>query len=59
MLVITRRIGEAIIIDTGTDKIEIVLSEVRGKNARIGIQADNWVTIIRKELTGDDDAKRA
>lgn len=59
MLVITRRIGESIIIDTGTDKIEIVLSEVRGKNARIGIQADKWVTIIRKELTGDDDAKRA
>lgn len=53
MLVITRRIGESIIIDTGTDKIEIVLNDVRGKTARIGIHADKRLTIVRKELTRD------
>lgn len=50
MLVVTRRIGESIIIDTGKEKIEIVLKDVRGRNARIGIRADKRFTIVRKEL---------
>ena len=51
MLIVTRRINESIIIDTGKEKIEIVLKDVKGKNARIGIHADKRFTIVRKELT--------
>lgn len=50
MLVVTRRINESIIIDTGKDKIEIVLKDIRGKNARIGVHADKRYTIVREEL---------
>lgn len=57
MLIVTRRINESIIIDTGKEKIEIVLKDVKGKNARIGIRADKQFAILRKELTRDDDAK--
>lgn len=57
MLFITRRINESIIIDTGKEKIEIVLKEVKGKTARIGIHADKRLTIVRKELVRGDDAK--
>lgn len=57
MLIVTRRINESIIIDTGKEKIEIVLKDVKGKNARIGIHADKQFAIVRKELTRDDDAK--
>lgn len=57
MLVVTRRVNESIIIDTGKDKIEIVLKDIRGKNARIGIHADKRLMIVRKELIRRDDAK--
>lgn len=57
MLVVTRRINESIIIDTGKDRIEIVLKDIRGKNARIGVHADERYTIVRKELVRGDDAK--
>ena len=57
MLIVTRRINESIIIDTGKEKIEIVLKDVKGKNAKIGIHADKQFAIVRKELTRDDDAK--
>ena len=50
MLVITRKVGESIIIDTGTDKIEIVLTEVRGKASRLGIIADSKYSVVRKEI---------
>lgn len=54
MLVITRKIGESFIIDTGKDRIEIVLKDIRGKNARIGIVADERYEVFRKELDEEE-----
>lgn len=51
MLTITRRVGESFIIDTGSDIIEIIITELKGSNVRVGINADKKITILRKELT--------
>jgi hypothetical protein len=45
MLVLTRKEGESIIIDTGNDKIEIILTEINGSSARIGIEAKADINI--------------
>lgn len=48
MLVITRRIGETILI--GTD-ITIVVNEIKGKSVKLGITAPPETTIVRSEIT--------
>jgi len=47
MLIITRKIGESLII--GED-IEITISKIQDGNVKIGIQAPKNVSILRKEL---------
>ena len=47
MLVLSRKIGERIIIEPG---IEIAVVDVRGGKVRIGIQAPDSVRIRRDEL---------
>lgn len=47
MLVLTRKVGEKIIIDDG---IVVEVLEVQGNRVRIGIQAPQGVTILRQEL---------
>lgn len=47
MLVLSRRIGESIIIQ---DNIEITVIAVEGENVRIGIKAPRQVEIFRKEI---------
>ena len=47
MLVVTRKIGERIVID-GAITVEVL--EVLGNRVRIGIQAPRQVTILRQEL---------
>jgi len=47
MLVLTRRVGEAVVI--GNDVLVTVLS-VTGKQVRIGIKAPSAVPILRQEL---------
>ncbi|WP_419958133.1 carbon storage regulator CsrA [Psychrobacillus psychrotolerans] len=50
MLVLSRKAGETIYI--GED-IEIVISEVKGEQAKIGIRAPRNIDIIRGELRQD------
>ena len=50
MLVLTRRVGETIWID---EKIEIVITEVKGDQVKVGIRAPRQVDIIRGELRKD------
>ena len=52
MLVLTRRAGEVIIIDTGAKVIEVVITEVRGHKVRIGVRATDDVRICRGESDG-------
>jgi carbon storage regulator len=47
MLIITRKVGESLIID---DNIEIVISKVQDGNVKIGIKAPKNISILRKEI---------
>lgn len=50
MLVITRKIGGVIHIETSDGPIEVMLVKVHGLQARIGIAAPESVVISRKEI---------
>lgn len=47
MLILTRRIGEEIII---ADNIKVITLGIRGNQVKIGIEAPNEVIILRKEV---------
>lgn len=47
MLIITRKIGESLIIG---DDIEITISKIQDGNVKIGIQAPRNISILRKEI---------
>ena len=49
MLVLTRKLGERIVID---DRITMTVLEVRGKRIRLGIDAPKDIPIKREELIG-------
>lgn len=48
MLVMTRRIGEKIVIGPGT--IEIELLGIKGRNAVLGVKAPPDVSVHRQEI---------
>ena len=47
MLVLTRRVGEVIVID---HDIRITIASVRGERVRIGIAAPKFVQVDREEV---------
>lgn len=47
MLILTRRIGEGVIIG---DEVRVVVLEVRGKQVRLGIEAPMEVVVLRDEI---------
>ena len=47
MLVLTRKVGESIIID---DEIKILIVQVKGKQVRIGVHAPLKTKIHREEI---------
>ncbi|MBT8069698.1 MAG: carbon storage regulator CsrA [Xanthomonadales bacterium] len=47
MLILTRRVGEKLIID---GDITITLAGIRGNQIRLGIEAPKEVTIYREEI---------
>ncbi|EHL13216.1 carbon storage regulator [Peptoanaerobacter stomatis] len=51
MLVLKRKVGEAILINTGSgDKIEIKISEISDGRVKLGLDAPKTVSILRKEV---------
>jgi len=51
MLVLTRKIGESLIIKTSTgEEIEIMVLDTKGKQVRIGTEAASDVTVYRNEV---------
>ena len=54
MLILTRRIGETLIIELPTgETIEVTVLEIKGSQVRLGIEAPEEVHIIREELLFD------
>ena len=47
MLILTRKIGEAIILDGG---ITITVSDIQGNHVKIGIDAPKEVKVYREEI---------
>ena len=47
MLILTRRIGEVIVIN---DDIEVTILGVKGQQIRVGVEAPRSVTVNRKEV---------
>lgn len=50
MLVVTRKVGEAIIIRAGSDTITISVESIHRGNVRIWLDAPSHVQILRNEL---------
>ncbi len=50
MLVLERKPEEAIIIDTGKERITIKVMNIRGDKVRLGFVAPGYVTVHREEV---------
>lgn len=50
MLILTRRIGEKIIIGEGKEAIEIYVSDIHGGQVRIGVDAPAHIQVHREEI---------
>jgi len=51
MLVLTRRVGESILIKLPTgEQITVTVLEVKGNQIRIGTDAPDDISIVREEL---------
>jgi carbon storage regulator len=51
MLILTRRPGESLIIETPTgERIEVTVLGVKGQQVRIGTDAPDEISIVREEL---------
>lgn len=50
MLILSRQVGEAIVIGAGPDQITVKILDVRGRKVRLGIEAPDNVPIHRTEL---------
>lgn len=53
MLVLSRRIGESIVIGDSAEKVTVTVLEVRGDVVRIGIDAPRSVKVHRAELLAE------
>lgn len=50
MLVLSRKVGESIIIGSGEDQVTIILTRISGNRATFGITAPRSMKIIRSEI---------
>lgn len=50
MLVLSRRVGESIVIGDGDEQVTVTVLEVRGDVVRVGIDAPRSVRVHRAEL---------
>ncbi|MHC4913566.1 MAG: carbon storage regulator [Planctomycetota bacterium] len=50
MLVLSRKVGERIVIGEGEDQIVLVVVDIKGGRIRLGIEAGDHIHILRGEL---------
>ena len=56
MLILSRRSGETVVLELPTgEQIDVVLLELKGSQARLGIDAPPEVHIVREELLFDEE----
>jgi carbon storage regulator len=51
MLVLSRKIGDRVVIGTGAARITLTVVDIRFGTLRLGIEAPKDVLILREELT--------
>jgi carbon storage regulator len=50
MLILTRKVGESLVIGEGAEKIIVTIMQVRGAQVRIGVAAPPKVIVDREEI---------
>lgn len=50
MLILTRRIGESIIIGEDANKITVTILGIRNNQVRVGIEAPQSISVHRQEI---------
>jgi len=51
MLVLSRKIGESLVIQTATgEEIEVIVLEIKGNQARLGTEAEKSISVFREEV---------
>lgn len=56
MLTLTRKVSEEIILRTEQGVIRVVVSQIKGKQTRISIEAPKEIKILRKEVADEEKA---
>ena len=59
MLVLTRREGDTVILETSDGPIEVSIAEINGSQIRVGFSAPKSVKIVRGEIKERDKADEA
>lgn len=52
MLILTRRIGETLVIGEGDNRVEVIILGIKGGQVRIGVDAPKDVPVHRAEVYG-------
>jgi carbon storage regulator len=50
MLVLTRKAGESLVLETGRECITVAVVAIRGDKVRIGVDAPQSTIVVRDEL---------
>jgi len=58
MLVLTRREGETVILETSDGPIEVSIGAINGSQIRVGFKAPKSVGIVRGELRDRNQAEK-
>ena len=50
MLVLSRKVGESVMVGTGPDAVKVVVVELRGDKCRIGFECPKEIPVHRTEV---------
>lgn len=50
MLILTRRVGETLVVGEGNDQVKVTVMGVKGNQVRIGVDAPKSISVHREEI---------